>query len=64
MRTLLLRAAGYQVWPIEFVPSEHTRKNTLIRAMKRPGADPTARADYEALRVATGGAGIALADRI
>lgn len=64
MRTLLLRAAGYQVWPIEFVPSEHTRKNTLIRAMKRPGADPAARAEYEALRVATGGAGIALAGRL
>jgi hypothetical protein len=32
--------------------------------MKRPGGDPTARAEYEALRVATGGAGIALAGRI
>ena len=30
MRTLLVRAAGYDVLPIELVPSEHTRKNTLI----------------------------------
>jgi SAM-dependent methyltransferase len=64
MRTLLLRAAGYQVWPIEFVPSEHTRKNTLIRAMHRGVPDPAARAEYEALRVATGGAGIGLAGRL
>lgn len=69
MRTVLLRRAGYQVWPIEFVPSEHTPKNTLIRAMRREGGDPTqspgeARAAYEALRDASGGVGIGLAERI
>lgn len=69
MRTSLLRRAGYQVWPIEFVPSEHTPKNTLIRAMRRSNGDPlespraAARA-YEALVKASGGVGIALEDRI
>jgi len=64
MRTLLMRAAGYEVAAMEFVPSEHTRKNTLIRAIKRSAGDPGARAAYEALRAATGGAGIALAARL
>jgi SAM-dependent methyltransferase len=64
MRALLLRARGYETLAMEFVPSEHTRKNTLIRAIARGAAGEAARADYEALRAATGGAGIALADRI
>jgi SAM-dependent methyltransferase len=64
MRTLLMRSAGYEVLAMEFVPSEHTRKNTLIRAIKRAGGDPGARAAYEALRVGTGGTGIALAARL
>jgi SAM-dependent methyltransferase len=64
MRTLLMRAAGYEVAAMEFVPSEHTRKNTLIRAIRRSAGDPEARAEYEALRAATGGAGIALAGRL
>ena len=61
MRTLLVRAAGYEVAAMEFVPAEHTRKNTLIRALRRSGGDADALAAYEALRTATGGAGIALA---
>lgn len=64
MRALLVRAAGYEVQAMEFVPAEHTRKNTLIRAIKRTTGDPDARAAYEALRTATGGAGIALAARL
>jgi SAM-dependent methyltransferase len=64
MRTLLVRAAGYEVQAIEFVPAEHTRKNTLIRAIKRAAGDADALAAYEALRAATGGAGIALAARL
>ncbi|MFO0680949.1 MAG: SAM-dependent methyltransferase [Sandaracinus sp.] len=64
MRTLLLRAEGYEVWPLEFVPSEHTPKNTLIRAMRRGAGDPGARAAYDALVAATGGRGLALADRL
>ena len=57
----LRRAAGYEVLAMEFVPSEHTRKNTLIRAIRRSSANDAARAEYEALREATGGVGIRLA---
>jgi SAM-dependent methyltransferase len=64
MRTLLVRAAGYDAKAIEFVPAEHTRKNTLIRATRRSAGDPGALAAYHALRAATGGAGIALAARL
>jgi len=64
MRTLLLRSRGYDVLAMEFVPSEHTRKNTLIRAIKRSAGDPAAGAAYDALRAATGGAGLALAARL
>ncbi|HEY5950512.1 MAG TPA: SAM-dependent methyltransferase, partial [Kofleriaceae bacterium] len=35
MRVELLRAAGYEVMAMEFVPAEHTRKNTLLRAIRR-----------------------------
>jgi len=59
MRVALLAAAGYDVSAMEFVPAEHTRKNTLIVALRR-GA-PGSRAAYEALRDATGGADIRLA---
>jgi len=64
MRSLLLRGAGYEVWPLEFVPSEHTPKNTLIRAMKRSGADEGALSEYRALVAASGGRTIALDARI
>ena len=61
MRALLLRAAGYETRVVEFVPSQHTPKNTLIRAMRRGGPDEDAARQYTALRDATGGAGISLA---
>ena len=61
MRVALLAAAGYDVSAMEFVPAEHTRKNTLIVALRR-GA-PGSRAAYESLRDATGGADIRLARR-
>lgn len=64
LRTLLLRAAGYDVAAIEFVPSPHTRKNTLIRAVRRGPPDPAALAAHDALVVATGGLALALADRL
>jgi hypothetical protein len=64
MRVELVRAAGYDVLAMEFVPAEHTRKNTLIRAIKRGGGDSGARAAYEALRDATGGVDIRLAQRV
>ncbi len=64
MRVELLRAAGYEVLAMEFVPAEHTRKNTLIRAIRRGAPDPSARAAYEALRDATGGVDIRLARNV
>ena len=64
MRAALVRAAGYDVSALEFVPSEHTPKNTLIRAMRRADSDPSAFAEYAALERATGGCGIALAERL
>jgi SAM-dependent methyltransferase len=63
MRALLLRAAGYRVTAMEFIAAEHTQKNTLLRAV-RGEPDPGARAEYEALVAATGGAGLALAARL
>jgi SAM-dependent methyltransferase len=64
MRVQLLRAAGYAVTAMEFIAPEHTAKNTLLRAQRRGAPDPAARAAYEALVAATGGAGLALAARI
>ncbi len=63
MLALLLRAAGYRVSAIEFIAAEHTRKNTLLRAVRRE-PDPAARAEYDALVAATGGRGLALAARL
>jgi SAM-dependent methyltransferase len=60
MRTLLLRGAGYDVTPMEFVPSEHTAKNTLLRARRRGRPSRGALAEYVALKRASGGAGIVL----
>ncbi|MCR9247434.1 MAG: SAM-dependent methyltransferase [bacterium] len=60
MRMLLLQACGYDTRVVEFVPSRHTPKNTLIRAMRRGHTDPAAAIAYRDLRTATGGAGIAL----
>jgi SAM-dependent methyltransferase len=64
MRTLLLGAAGYEVSTIEFVPVEHSAKNTLIRALRARDPDPAARAAYDALVGATGGVGIGLGGRV
>lgn len=61
MRVELMRAAGYDVTAMEFVPAEHTCKNTLIRGIQRGVPNPAARAAYEALRDATGGVDIRLA---
>ena len=63
LRGLLLRAAGYDVAALEFIAPEHTKKNTLIRAL-RSAPDPAARAEYDALVAATGGVGLRLADRL
>jgi SAM-dependent methyltransferase len=53
LRAALLRLHGYRVEVIEFVGSEHTPRNTLIRAV-RTGAAPTLEQveDYRALTAA------------
>jgi hypothetical protein len=38
LRALLLEASGYQTRVFEFVSTEHTRKNTMIAAVRREGA--------------------------
>jgi SAM-dependent methyltransferase len=63
MRMLLLRARGYAVTAMEFIAPEHTKKNTLLRAI-RGAADPAARAEHDALVAATGGCELALANRV
>lgn len=64
LRTLLMRAVGYDVTAMEFIASEHTKKNTLLRATRRLPGDPGALAEYEALVAATGGCGLRLASRL
>lgn len=68
MRASLLRACGYDVSAIEFVPSEHTRKNTLIKAVRAGREDALARRaafeEYRALVSATGGVGLGLGETL
>jgi len=40
LRALLLESQGYDTQVIEFVALEHTQKNKMIVAVKRPGAQP------------------------
>lgn len=55
LRASLLRLLGYRVEVVEFVGSQHTPRNTLIRAV-RTGAAPTAEQvdEYRALTAAWG----------
>jgi len=64
MRVVLLRSAGYEADAMEFVDGNHTAKNTLIRAIRQTDGNDDALAEYGALVDATGGVGIALAERI
>ena len=52
LRALLLEASGYQTRVFEFVSTEHTRKNTMIAAVRREGAadDAAALAEFRALK--------------
>ncbi len=52
LRALLLEAAGYETKVFEFISTEHTRKNTMIAAVRREGAgDPRAAlAEFRALK--------------
>ena len=63
LRMLLLRCCGYDARAIEFVPAEHTPKNTLIRAV-RARHDDAARIRYDALVAAIGDVSITLAERL
>jgi SAM-dependent methyltransferase len=60
LRVLLLRGAGYEVTAMEFVPSTHTPKNTLLRAHRRGRYLDAALAEYVQLRRALGDAPITL----
>ncbi|MDP2137551.1 MAG: SAM-dependent methyltransferase [Candidatus Didemnitutus sp.] len=44
LRALLLEWAGYETKVFEFISTEHTAKNLMIAATKRPGLDEAARA--------------------
>ena len=59
-----MRAQGYEATAIEFVPSEHTPKNTLLRGVLRSSSDPEALRQYERAREAMGGVGIGLETRL
>ncbi|HQP37619.1 MAG TPA: hypothetical protein PLI95_20685, partial [Polyangiaceae bacterium] len=50
LRALLLRGCGYHTTPIEFVPTAHTPKNTLLRAVRSDPATPASFAEYLAMR--------------
>ena len=60
LRTLLLRSSGYLVTPIEFVPSVHTPKNTLLRATRGEVDVEAVAAEYRALKATIGGTAIRL----
>jgi SAM-dependent methyltransferase len=60
LRVLLLRGCGYEAAPIEFVPSSHTPKNTMLRANRAAEGSPANFSDYVALREALGGVRIRL----
>lgn len=50
LRASLMRQAGYRTEIIEFVPSEHTPRNTLLRAVKTGAkAEPKVVAEYASL---------------
>jgi SAM-dependent methyltransferase len=54
-RAQLLGLAGYDVQVLEFVELEHTAKNVLIRAVRRPGRDSTRQAaEYRSLKRSLG----------
>ncbi|MGH9134928.1 MAG: methyltransferase, partial [Ilumatobacteraceae bacterium] len=63
LRAELLRAHGYRTDVIEFVSTEHTAKNLMIRAVRTDRVDPGAATAAERL-AASWGVTPALADRI
>ena len=59
-----MRGCGYDTTAIEFVPLEHTPKNTLIRGTYLGSVDTEAWKQYSQLVDATGGVGLQLAQRL
>lgn len=49
LRAAALEALGYRTDVIEFVAAEHTAKNVMIRAVRRPAGQAAARASREGL---------------
>ena len=55
LRAAILRQQGYRVEVVEFVASEHTPRNTMLRAVRTGAApDPGVAAEYDALTQAWG----------
>lgn len=61
LRTLLLRGCGYEVTAMQFVPTAHTPKHTLLRAVRRTEVGEGSFEPYLELRQAIGGVDIHLA---
>jgi len=49
LRAALLRRAGYRSEVVQFVAAEYTPRNTMIKAVRRPGAAAGADEEYQAL---------------
>lgn len=49
LRAALLRRVGYRTDVVQFVASEYTPRNTMIRAVRGGAPDPAEAADYDAL---------------
>ena len=49
LRASLLRSVGYRVDVVEFVPSRHTPRNTLLRAVRTEAPGSEARSEYQRL---------------
>jgi hypothetical protein len=57
LRAKALETLGYKTQVVEFIDMEHTAKNVLIRAIRRPGdldASPLAIREYEDLKASLG----------
>lgn len=61
LRALILKASGYAVTVTEFVESQHTPKNRLIKGMRRAKFDADADQEYKNLVEFLGGKTITLA---
>jgi len=54
LRASLMRSRGYRVDVMQFVESQHTPRNTLLRAVRTGGQGGEAREEYDALVAAWG----------